>query len=110
MIVHKIMVDFKIMVLINMKDPQWHPSKIITIKGQSSEPVAHIELSFLSNYLLTTLWSMIWWINAPKKFKVPNLKNCPRGHFFRLGTLNFSGVLIHQTMLHKVESKKLEKW
>ena len=31
----------------NIKDPQWHPFKIITIKGQPSQAVSHIELSFL---------------------------------------------------------------
>ena len=47
MVVLKIMVDFKMMVLVNIKDPQWHPFKIITIKGQPSQAVAHIELSFI---------------------------------------------------------------
>ena len=29
--------------------------------------------------------------------------------FFRAGQLNFSGALIHQLMLHKVESKKADE-
>ena len=36
MVVLKIMVDFKMMVLVNIKDPQWHPPKIITVKEQPS--------------------------------------------------------------------------
>ena len=36
MVVLKIMVDFKMMVLVNIKDPQWHPFKIISVKEQPS--------------------------------------------------------------------------
>ena len=36
-------------------------------------------------------------------------KGCPLRQFFSGATLNFSGALIHQLMLQKVESKKVEE-
>ena len=48
----------------NIKDPQWHPFKIITIKGQPSEAVAHIELSFIQ--LLTLHLEAYYLDNTPQ--------------------------------------------
>ena len=36
-------------------------------------------------------------------------RQCPLGQFFCAGQLNFSGALIHQLMLHKVESNKADE-
>ena len=96
----------------NIKDPQWHPFKIITIKGQPSEAVAHIELSFLQ---LLTLQIILHKVVSKKlekgQFYVGNsltrlplmvmiLKGCHCGSLILMSTMILKSTVIFKTTIN----------